>query len=46
MQNSWEIGKKQGQPPIRNCPYTLLYIVTAKTATILAELLNQKSDFT
>lgn len=46
----WLVNRQNTRAtPIRNCPYTLfiylipyLYIVTAKTATILAKLLNQK----
>ncbi len=30
MQNGWETGKKTRATPIRNFPYTLLYIVAAK----------------
>ena len=39
---SLKTGHKIRATPIRNCPYTLLYIVAAKNRTILAKLLNQK----
>ena len=40
-------GKKNKGNPYPELPlYLIIYIAAAKTATILAELLNQKSDFT
>lgn len=46
MQNGWDTGKNKGNPYPELPLYLIIYIVAERTATILAELLNQKSDFT